>query len=115
MKKDIVQGVKQKMIYEEILKKRELKHKQEDLLELIVELKKDCRAKIILLNNQIRSLNSVSDKVYDAKIEELDMYILKVNQMVKHLKINNIGTRLRKCLSLRNVYKWVKSLIGYGK
>ena len=83
MKKDIVQGVKQKMIYEEILKKRELKHKQEDLLELIVELKKDCRAKIILLNNQIESLNRIADKIYNAKIEELDMYILKVNELYK--------------------------------
>ena len=57
------------MIYEEALKKRELKHKYEDLLELIVKLKKDNRAKIILLNKQIKSLNRIVDRVYNAKIE----------------------------------------------
>ena len=71
------------MIYEEALKKRELKHKYEDLLELIVKLKKDNRAKIILLNKQIKSLNRIVDRVYNAKIEELDMYILKVNELYK--------------------------------
>ena len=73
------------MIYEEALKKRKLKHRQEDLLESIVELKKLHRAKIILLNNQIKYLNRMADKVCDAGEDKLEKHVFKLNQLFQNI------------------------------
>ena len=66
------------MIYEEMLEERKLKHMREDLLELIAKLKKSHRAKIILLNNKIRSLNRIGEKICDAPINKVEEYFIKL-------------------------------------
>lgn len=75
------------MIYEDILEKKKLKPKQEKLLDLITELKKLNRAKINLLNYQIKSFNRISVKIINSNKFQLDNYEVELNKILE--KANN--------------------------
>jgi len=75
------------MIYEDILEKKKLKPKQEKLLDLITKLKKLNRAKINLLNYQIKSFNRISVKIINSNKSQLDNYEVELNKILD--KANN--------------------------
>ena len=57
--------------------------KREQILLMIVKLKQFNRRKIIKLENQNTYFNNLPDKIIKAKNKKLDMYISKLDKMLK--------------------------------